>query len=641
MDNQWKLLEPVKIGKRVLRNRIVMAPMETRMNTPDGDVTQAMIDYYAERAKGGAAAIIVENTFIDNESSRSSLVSSGLYCDHLIAGKNLLAESIQENGALAIIQLNHGGRQINCAANQNPCVAPSSIACKVMQQPPKELSIEEIEKIEDSFADAARRAEMAGFDGVEIHAAHGYLVSTFLSPYSNFREDQYGGDPKKRALFLKNIIRKVRQNTGKKFIVGVRVSGSEFLDCGQTIDLAAEQVALVEQDIDYVHVSAGNYETAPECMITPMYEAPGKLVTLAAEMKKRVKIPVITVGALDAALAEDAIVKGDADLAAFGRALIADPELPNKLLAGRLEDIRPCCRGNEGCLSRFSLGIAMRCEFNPACGREREYKITRTNFPKKILVVGGGPAGQEAARVADLMGHEVTLVEKTDHLGGHLVEGSVPDFKKKTGELLVWLDTQLKKSNVKVLFNSPGTPELVKQIDPDALILAVGSKYQCPRILGHEKALKPDKALLDPESTGNRVVVVGGGLIGSETALALAKLGKEVMIVEMMDEIVPEHESFSKDSIKRSLAKNSVQIYTRCTVNQITDDGVVCTERSGDTMTLQAESVILATGLTANISDVEALNGLVKQTFIIGDCMGARKVYNSFHEAWQAVRRIK
>jgi len=376
----------------------VLPPMETRLNMPNGDVTREMIDYYAERAGGGAAALIVENTFIDDKESRSSLISSGLYSDHLIAGKNLLAEAIQDGGALAILQLSHGGRQAIEAATGLQPVAPSAIACKVIGRMPRALEIDEIEVIEDAFADAAERAQKAGFDGVEIHGAHGYLIFSFLSPYSNIREDSYGGSVENRARFARNILRKVRKRVGEDFIVGFRISGTDFIPGGFSLDMACETVPMLEKYIDYIHVSGGIYETSSFGSIVPLYGPMGGLIEHAAAVKKCAQIPVIAVGSLDVPLGEKALRDGKADIVALGRAMIADPDIANKIEQGREEDIRPCFRGHEGCLSRFPAGCTIRCEVNPACGREREYKMQKAAEPKRVLIAGGGLAGMEAAR---------------------------------------------------------------------------------------------------------------------------------------------------------------------------------------------------------------------------------------------------
>jgi 2,4-dienoyl-CoA reductase-like NADH-dependent reductase (Old Yellow Enzyme family)/thioredoxin reductase len=631
-----KILEPVRVGNYTLKNRIVMPPMETRLNTIHGDTTPGLIDYYTERARGGVAAIIVENTFVDNKESRSSLVSSGLYSDHFIRGKSLLAESIQENGALAILQLSHGGRQANGQANPLQPVAPSAVMCAVTQRMPRALPVDEIAEIEDAFAQAARRAKQAGFNGVEIHAAHGYLICSFLSPYTNKRTDEYGGGIENRARFLSNILKKTRALVGGDFIVGVRISGSEFIDGGTTIEDSRALIPLIDDMIDYVHVSGSIYETAALHNITSMYMPAGEFVPLAREIKQVTEKPVITVGSLTAEMGEKILEDGDADIIALGRSLIADPQVPKKLIQNKPEEIRPCCRGNEGCISRFYLGKAIRCEVNPACGRESEYHIRKTALPKKIVIAGGGIAGLEAARVADLMGHTVVLLEKSDRLGGHLIEGGVPNFKERTATFLSWLLSQIEKSNVDVRLATSATPDLVRSLAPDAFIVAIGSHYMVPPISGIERTIHADQALLEGVD-GRRIVVIGGGLVGAETALTLAEDGREVTIIEMLDDIVPDHEAGAQASIKYRLGEENAQILTGQKVCDIKPGAVVCE----DGHEVACDVVVNATGLAANTLEVESLSGIVPNTYVIGDCRSARKIYNSTHEAWKTVFDIE
>lgn len=631
-----KLLEPICVGKYIFKNRIVMPAMETRLNTLQGDVTNEMVDYYAERARGGAAAIIVENTFVDNKESRSSLISSGLYTDHLIRGKGLLAEAIKDNGAAAIIQLSHGGRQANGKANPLQPAAPSAVMCKATQRMPRPLSISEIIQIEDAFAEAAARSKLAGFDGVEIHGAHGYLICSFLSPYTNQRTDEYGGSPENRARFALNILKKVRAKVGDGFIVGIRLSGSEFIEGGITIEDTCAFVPLIDSLVDYYHMSGSIYESAPLHNITAMYLPGGEYVPFAEAVKKVTAKPVITVGSLDAKMGEEILQDGRADIIALGRALIADPDIPNKLMQNKPEEIRPCCRGNEGCLSGFYRGVAIRCEVNPACGRERAFRITKTAGKKKIVIAGGGVAGMEAARVADKMGHQVILLERSGRLGGHLIEGGKPDFKYKMSDFLDWLSLQIQKSGVEVRLNTSATPELIRGLQPDALIIAVGSHYADPPIPGIGCTLHADKVLLE-EMDAKRVVVIGGGLVGAETALFLAGQGKQVTIIEMLGEIVPDHEPGAKAALLFRLQEENVQIYTGQKVAQITPEGVVC--ESG--LKVDCDMVVNATGLSANCREAAALSGIVENTYVIGDCFAARKIYNATHEAWKTVLKIE
>lgn len=638
MANTWKLLEPIKVGKKTFRNRIVMAPMETRLSNPDGSSTTAMADYYAERARGGAAAVIVENTFVDNKESRSSLVSSGLCNDHQIGSKYLVAEGIKENGALAILQISHGGRQANGGATGLQPVAPSEVTCQVTQRPPRALSIAEIEEIEDAFAATAARAKQAGFDGIEIHGAHGYLICSFLSPYTNKREDEYGGSAENRGRFPRNIIKKIRQAVGSDFLVGYRISGAEFVDGGLTIEDTTAFAKTIQDEVDYIHVSAANYETMAEWMIMPMYVPQAPLVHLAAEMKKAVDIPVITVGALNTELGEKALQDGSADIVAFGRALLADAELPNKLKAGAKEDIRPCCRGHEGCISLFFAGCPIRCEVNPQAGREKEYRIVPARQPRRVAIVGGGVAGMEAARVARLYGHEVTLFEKSGQLGGHYREATQPEFKVDAADVLKWLVTQVEKSGADIKMNTAATPATIKATRPDVVIVAVGSQYAKAPIEGIDAALTPDIVLDDTAKAGAKTAVIGGGLIGTETALHLALNGKRVELFEMLPDIAMSEEPLSNVAVKNRLAKANVKIHTSSRVTKISDSSIEYTDADGNNHTVSADTVVAATGLFADTDAAAGFDGTAAGVYRIGDCVQGRKIYDCFNEAWHAVR---
>lgn len=635
---QWKLLEPIQIGNKTLKNRIVMPPIETRLSPPDGISTEIMAQHYGARAKGGAGMIIVESTFVDDKASRSSLSSSKLSTDHHIAGKYLVAEAIKEHGTRAIIQINHGGRQAKKGATAYQAVAPSNVACKVMQQEPHPLTIEEIVEIEDAFAAAAERAQLAGFDGVEIHGAHGYLILSFLSPYTNKRTDEYGGSPENRARFAKNIIRKVRNKVGKDFIVGYRISGAEFVEGGLTIDDTTSFVKDIQRDIDYIHVSAGNYESMATVMIAPLYIPQGYIVDLAAKMKATVDIPVITVGALTAELGEKALQEGKADLVAYGRPLIADPEMPNKVMEDRLEDIRPCMRGNEGCISLFFKGCPIRCEVNPQAGRDKEFEIIKAAEPRNVIVIGGGMAGMEAARVADLMGHKVTLFERTHELGGRFLEATEPSFKQEARGVLNWAKTQIKKSTVNLHMNEAVTKEMLDEMKPDAVIIATGSDYIKLPIKGIEKAIAPNEVLMDANKAKDTVALIGGGLIGSETALHLAMENKKVGIFEMQEDIAIEDEPLSQIGLKIKLAENNVDIYTSAKVLEVLDDGILYSQ-NGQELKYEAESVVFATGL-GSIASTHFEN-TAAQVFKIGDAVKGRKIFQCFHEAWSAVRNIR
>ena len=638
--NKWKLLEPVRVGTMLLRNRIVMSPMLTSFARPDGSVTKVMLDYYAERAKGGVGAIITEYSYVDDSLSRAAPCQLGIHNDDMIAGLNGLAEIIKINGAAALIQIVHGGRQCAPGAIKKQPVAPSAIP--LMGIMPRELTIAEIEEIECAFAEAAKRAKQAEFDGVEIHGAHGYLLCEFLSPYTNRRTDKYGGNLESRGLFAIEIIQKVRDSVGEEFTVGYRMSADEYTPGGLTLEETSQFAGMLEASgIDYIHVSAGTEETIHH-MIPPMYTAKAHNVHLSEGIKKVVRIPVITVGAHDVETGEKALNEGKADLVAMGRALVADPELPNKLASGRIGDIRPCIRGNEGCLSRVILGLAMRCEVNPACGREGYYRIAPTK-KKKVVVIGGGIAGLEAARLAALRGHEVTILEMGERLGGHLVEATVPKFKEKTRALLDWAVAQVQKGGVKVELKTEATPALIKVLKPEALIVAVGSDFAIPPVPGCDKVcvITAGDVLVGKRNVGSNILVVGAGLIGCETALYLAdELGKKVTIVEMLDEMLAGTEYCCQRVLAERLQEAGVKVHLGWHLDEIKDSGAICTDKKGERHEIDVDAVILATGLQARKELIERFEELAREVYVIGDCNKACKIYNCFEDAWHAALQI-
>ena len=644
--SNWKLLEPVKVGPVLLRNRMVMAPMETMHNHADGSVSQDMVDYYVERAKGGIGLIVVQNSAVDTIASRSTYRQLCINSDHLIPGLAKLAEACKLEGAAMVIQLGHGGRQTRPTINPEvQIVASSPVPLDIPGQPlgvvPKEITLKEIEEVQDAFANAARRAKMAGLDGVEIHGAHGYLIGGFISPKTNRRMDKYGGPLANRARFALEIIAKVRAMVGQDFMVGFRMSADEFTPGGLTLDEAAPYAKLIaDAGVDYIHVSAGTYESRPH-LFPIMYYGRGHLLHLADDIKRVVKnVPIIAVGSLDVAMGERALQEGKADLIAFGRALLADSELANKLASNRVEDIRPCILGNEGCTNRIGQGRPLRCEVNPAVGREAAFRMTPVAKKKKVMVIGGGIAGMEAARTAALRGHEVTLIEKSDRLGGHLIAASVPKFKRTLKELLIWAEKQVNKDNIKIQLNTEATPNLVKEVKPDVLIVAVGSACKTLSVPGGDKptVVTGTEVLLGQKKPGDEVVVVGGGTVGSEAALYIAEeLKKKVTIVEMLDDILIGHELLNKTLLKERLQAAGVTIHTGWILREVRDRGVVCEDKSWQTQKIPVDTVAMCTGLEARKDVVEKFRGLAPEVYVIGDCAEARRIYNAFEDAWYAI----
>jgi 2,4-dienoyl-CoA reductase-like NADH-dependent reductase (Old Yellow Enzyme family)/thioredoxin reductase len=622
-----------------------MPPMETIHNNADGSVSEYSINYYSERARGGVGLIIVQNSHIDVIASRSAIGMLSIATDHMIAGLSKLSEAIKLGGAAAIIQLGHGGRQTNteCVPGVK-IVAPSPVPWTGGAMP-KELTLEEIEEVQNAFANAARRAKWAGFDGVEIHGAHGYLIGEFISPKTNLRTDKYGGSLANRGRFVLEIIDKVRQVVGNDFTVGFRMSGDEFVPGGLILKEAAPYAKMVADtgNIDYIHVSGATYESFPH-LFPIMYYKRGHLIHLAEGVKKLVKkIPIIAVGSLDAESGERVLQEGKADLVAIGRGLIADPDMPNKLAAGMQDDIRPCILGNEGCLSNCLFGRPVRCEVNPACGREAEFKLGHADTRKNVTIIGGGIAGMEAARIGVICGHNVTLIEENSKLGGHLNEASAPEFKGTLKELLGWARRQVKNAEINLKLKTKATPQLVKETKPDVLIIAVGSKYTLPKVRGKEICLTARDVLLGTKQIGEKNVVIGGGTVGCETALYIAeelKSGKKVTIIEMLDDILLDQELFNKMVLKERLEAAGVEIHTGWTVTEIKDKVVVCEDSKSQQHKVAADTVVSCTGLEAKEDLVNQLKSLAPKVFVIGDCAKAGKIYNAFEDAWRAFLSI-
>jgi len=643
-DDKWKLMEPIKVGTVILRNRIVMPAMENIYNNADGSVSQDLIDYYYERAHGGVGLIVVQNSHIDTKASRSSYSMLSIATGHMIAGLSRLADAIHSGGAKAVIQLGHGGRQCNPDAIPPGVqhVAPSPVPCFIWGVVPKELSQEEINEIQEYFVKAAERAQKSGFDGVEVHSAHGYLIGQFISPASNKREDIYGGSLENRSRFALEVIEKIRAKTGPDFMVGFRFSADEFVPGGLTTDestLYAKKVAETGS-VDYISVSAATYESVSK-MYPVMYSEKGCLLHLSECVKKQVNnIPVIAVGAIDAGTGENALRTGKADMVAIGRGLIADPELPNKIAMGKLENIRPCIRCNEGCFTYIASGKSMRCAVNPACGKEKIYRESLPVISKKVMVIGGGIAGMEAARMLALRGHKVTLVEKSSNLGGHLIEASVPSFKQPLKELLDWEIKQLNMTGVQVRMNIEATPGYIRKVKPQVLIVAVGSDWNKP--FNSSRKVVTGKDMLSGEVTpGERVVVIGGGSVGCETALHIAACsGRKVIIVEMRNQILTGLEILHMIELMERLANAGVEIRTGLKVIDISDKAVICEDAQKQKCEIIADTVITCTGMHARKEAAESFKALAPEVYSIGDCVSARRIMDAFEDAHVAVLQI-
>lgn len=634
-----QLMQPFTLGKLKLRNRIVMAPVLSRLCNPEGIVSSKLIDYYVERAKGGVGLIVIEYCYIDRKESKAGQGQLGVYDDQLIAGLAELAESIQEYGAKVILQICHAGRSTSAKIMGRQPIAPSAAASYTGEMA-REMNAEEIESTIQAFADAAYRAKAAGFDGVEIHGAHGYLLAQFLSPYTNLRGDIYGKD---RGLFGLQTLDRVRSRVGRDYLVGYRISADEFIQGGITLEESkAFSRRLEKQGIDYLHVSAGMPESGQNIVI-PVYFSQGHLLHLAEGIKAEARVPVIAVGAIHRPdLAEDALRKGKADLIAMGRALIADPQLPNKIKAGREADICPCLRCNEGCRVRMEEGKTQRCAVNAEVGREGRMKIRPSPRARRVCVIGGGPAGLEASRILGLRGHRVILLEKENRLGGLLRYASVPEFKGELRNFMQYQINQVTKSGVAVQCGCPATLELLKEIKPDAVVLATGSFPYLPKIPGITApfVLNALEVLSGKSLTGERVLVVGGAAMGAEIAAHLAAHQRKVTLIEMRDVIAPDLDMRSRLSLHSLLNQRGVKLMNGWKLERIEQGRAFLVDGDLNRKSVEGDSVVLALGLISNRELQQELADNFDEVHVIGDCLEPRKIYQAIHEGAFAGRAI-
>ncbi|RLC95215.1 MAG: NADH:flavin oxidoreductase [Chloroflexi bacterium] len=643
MNNRFeRLLTPGTIGKLHIKNRIVMPPMVRNYATPDGLVSKRLVDHYATIARGGVGLVIVEATNITPQ-GKGFYQQLGICTDGSITGLSFLAESIKEWGAKVAIQIHHAGRQTTSSVTGTEVVAPSAIPCPVQMEVPRELTTREVADLVEAHVRAVTRARAAGFDAVEIHGAHGYIVNQFLSPVTNRRTDKYGGDLEERMAFALEIIERVKEETGADFPLIFRMNGDDFVEDGLTIE-DARKIAerLVAAGVDALHVTGGMYETIlnPRCTsafgLSSMYVPGGALVGLAEEIKKVVSVPVITVGGISPEMGEEILRHGRADFIAIGRGLLVDPQLPNKLARGEVEDIRRCIRCNEGCIGRLFDQKEVRCAVNAEVGYEGD-RLIPAHRPKRVLVIGGGVAGMEAARVAATRGHQVTLWEKSDQLGGHLVESSVPEFKADIRPYRDWLASQVRKLGVQVEMGREATAGSVQEASPDAVVVATGSCCLMAEVAGLDKphvATAMD-VLLGKTKVGDRVIVVGGGLIGSETAAYLAQQGKKVTIVEMLPEIAADVTLMSKGALMTLLAENQVEMLTDLKISEVTDTGVLAVDKEHNIRSLEADSVVLAWGLSPVTALYEDPKGKVPELYMVGDCVEPRKIGEATRDGYR------
>jgi 2,4-dienoyl-CoA reductase-like NADH-dependent reductase (Old Yellow Enzyme family)/thioredoxin reductase len=638
-----KLFEPIRVGNLTVRNRIEAAPTHPSLATADGQITRELIDYYSAKARGGAGIVTVGESVVDREHAITHGGQLIIDNDNMVASLYQLAESIKRYGAKASLELNHGGRQTlpELIGGRNP-IAPSPIPSPFHEAiaghpiTVREMDEALMHQVVENFAAAVYRLKWAGFDMVLLHGGHGWLLAQFLSPYSNKRTDEYGGSLENRARFPLRVIRRIRERVGQDFAIEYRMSGNELIQGGLSTEDAVAFARMIQDDVDCIHVSSGiiaDPGTVPY-FHPPTYLPYGPSVEYAARIKAAVDIPVANVGAyVDPDYAEQVLQDGKADIIAMGRALIADPALPSKVRNGKRSEIIPCVRCNS-CLGNVSTFLPLRCAVNPVTGRETEFKFASPpGRRKKVVVAGGGPAGIEAACVAASRGHEVILFEKTDRLGGNIAIAAVPPFKDDMKRFVAYLTHRIATLPIDARLSTAATPERIKMLSPDVIIVAVGAESHAFGIAGSSHAVLATDVLMGKD-IGAEVVIAGGGLVGCETAFYLAKQGKQVTVVEMADQAAADMIPVNRGLLLELLTKEGVEMRTGARVVSVFENGVTVAEQSGAEVKLPADSVVLALGMKAPIDVVEAFQGLAAEVYAIGDCVSPRRLINAMHEAF-------
>lgn len=623
-----KLFEPIEIGKISLRNRLLMSPMATCFARADHFVTEQLIGYYARRAEGGVGLIVVEATCIDDPLGVALPHQLCIDGDKYIPGLSKLTETVHSHGARIALQLHHAGPESYLDEDQQP-IGPSPLPSRDGRLI-RELHPEEIREIVKKYALGAKRAREAGFDGVEIQCAHGYLLNHFLSPHVNRRQDGYGGSFKGRMRIIQEIIESVKTVTGDDFPILVKVPGDDYVDGGIILEEGIAICSYLEDlGVCAVTITGGGYPEARFHHICPMGYPEGWQVPMAEKLKQRVRIPVAAMGKIKhPGFMEKILGDGKAEMVAIGRALIADPDLVVKSQRNEIDRIIPCISCNH-CLDRIAdQAKTLRCSVNPLVGREYDTRISPAARPRKVVVVGGGPAGMETAIVAASRGHEVVLFEKTEKLGGQLLLAAIPPDRDEIAPFVDYLSGQIKEMGVDVRLDTKGACEVVAKMNPEVVISATGASPRVPPIPGARlnNAVTAWDALLHPEKVENNVVVVGGGLVGCEVARFLAEQGKAVTIVEQLEDLGSEIITvWSRTYELRKLREAGVTIMTKTLVREITKEGVVLDD-NGKPKTLPADTVVLAVGARSDRELVEALSTGKMEVYAVGDCVAPRKI---------------
>ena len=643
------LFSSVKVGNTIFRNRIFASPTGLQYALAGNRPTAEGIAYYERKAVGGAASVCIGDAMVDSQIALAN--GSHILLDDPGARPSLtkLADAITKHGAIASMELSHGGNAARISYNQGHTIyGPSKCHAEGFNgkgTEAEEMTREIMDYTTKKFVDAALFVKQCGFGMITIHGGHGWLLHQFMSPAVNHRTDEYGGSFENCMRYPLEVLRAVRDAVGPDFPIEIRISGSEVYEGGYGIDYGVKIAEAIDDLVDIIHVSAGSHENADVFTVThpSMFLEDGVNVKYAAEIKKHVHHALVaTVGALsDPAQLEEIIASGKADIVELARGLICDPDLPLKARQGKGEDVRKCIRCFT-CFSNLMVNGHIICALNPEISHESEEKYAYPPVKKKkVLIAGGGIAGMQAALCAKRAGHEVTLCEKSDKLGGVLLcERNVP-FKAHLHEYLEQQAEFIKRENINVMLNTKVTPEFASILEPDVIIAAVGASPLIPKIPGidGENVYTAEEIYVEPYKATGKTVILGGGLVGTELAIFLAMQGHDVEIVEMANRLNCGSNILQGQSIGIELRKYNIPVHLGTKVKEIRKGGIVCSS-GGEEIILNADTAVCAFGMKANDKAAEALRFIAPEFHQIGDCLSAKTIAEATKMAWYAVKDI-
>jgi 2,4-dienoyl-CoA reductase-like NADH-dependent reductase (Old Yellow Enzyme family)/thioredoxin reductase len=638
------LFRPLRLGSLRLPNRVVMTALKLGYAAEDGEVTDRHVAFYVRRAEGGAGLLTTEPLYVQGN-GRELPTQLGIDADVLIPGLERLVSAVHRADGRIMAHINHAGRAANPQlVPQGRRVSASAVLCPANQVVPRALSRSEIGEVVAAFAEAARRVREAGFDAIEVPFSHGYLIHQFLSPHTNRREDEYGGSPENRLRFGGEVLSAVRRTVGRDLPIVVRLNATDYVDGGLTLeDSLSIAKSLSDLDVSALSVTSGTMcESVPFCLY-PAGTPKAHLLPMAGRMREASGLPVIVAGRIRSpAVAREALVARSTDLVGLGRPLLADPDWVRKAQAGDEEAILLCAACHQGCLAQLRKGQGTHCMFNPLTGRESEIHLRLADAPRRVTVVGGGPAGLEAACVAAQRGHRVSLFEQEDRLGGQLNLAARAPHKEGFLDAIRYLAVMAERAGVDAHLRTRVTADGVIADRPDAVIVATGGTPLTISLPGLDTTrwLLATDALEGavPVATAS-VLVIGGGLTGLEAADLLAAQGKQVTLVEILPEVGADMDPLARSMLLKRLGERRVEIHRNTRVTRLTA-GAAIAEQDGRETRFPIETVVLAVGVLANRELADGLQGSGLDYYVIGDALEPRQVPESIWEAFEVAARL-